>query len=139
MISGVVKQRFIPYTSSMKRVLILILCLTLLVVCAYEPTESEDTRKLDLYAFSVGKADALLIRTDDAAIMIDTGENGDGEELVAHLLMLGIDRLDLLILTHYDKDHIGGAEAEVLKKLIFSVRNLACEDRKRVERGQSVG
>ena len=111
MISGVVKQRFIPYNASMKRILIWILCLTLLVGCAYDPTESEDTRKLDLYAFSVGKADALLIRTDDAAIMIDTGENGDGEELVAHLLMLGIDRLDLLILTHYDKDHIGGADA----------------------------
>ena len=111
MISGVVKQRFIPYNASMKRILIWILCLTLLAGCAYDPTESEDTRKLDLYAFSVGKADALLIRTDDAAIMIDTGENGDGEELVAHLLMLGIDRLDLLILTHYDKDHIGGADA----------------------------
>ena len=93
----------------MKRFLILIICLALLG-CAYDPTDAEDTKKLELYAFSVGKADALLIRTDDAAIMIDTGENGDGKDLVANLDALGVEKLDLLILTHHDKDHIGGAD-----------------------------
>jgi len=69
-----------------------------------------DASALELYAFSVGKADALLIKTPDASIMIDTGENGDGDELVARLFELGIKKLDLLILTHFDKDHIGGAD-----------------------------
>lgn len=95
----------------MKRILILILILCLaLLGCAYDPTESAEAKKLELYAFSVGKADALLIRTNDAAIMIDTGENGDGKELVNKLNALGVEKLDLLILTHYDKDHIGGAD-----------------------------
>ncbi len=93
----------------MKRCLIILLCLVLLG-CAYDPIESDETKKLELYAFSIGKADALLIRTNDAAIMIDTGENGDGKVLVNKLNALGVEKLDLLILTHYDKDHIGGAD-----------------------------
>lgn len=94
----------------MKRILILIICCALLLGCAYDPTESAETKKLEVYAFSVGKADALLIRTNDASVMIDTGENGDGKELVSRLQALGVEKLDLLILTHFDKDHIGGAD-----------------------------
>lgn len=85
--------------------------LLLFAGCACRPSDSDAADKLDLYAFSVGKADALLIRTRDAAVMIDTGENGDGDELVEHLRALGVEKLDLLILTHFDKDHIGGADA----------------------------
>lgn len=84
--------------------------LLLLFGCAFDPTTSDETNKLDLYAFSVGKADALLIRTADASVMIDTGEHGDGEKLAARLNELGVGKLDLLILTHFDKDHIGGAD-----------------------------
>lgn len=97
----------------MKRSLIFLLILLLLLGCACAPAESLDAKKLDIYAFSVGKADALLVRTSDAAIMIDTGENGDGEELVSSMQKLGIEKLDLLILTHFDKDHIGGADAVI--------------------------
>lgn len=97
----------------MKRIALILITLLFLFGCAYDPTVSEDTDKLELYAFSVGKADALLIRTPDVAVMIDTGENGDGDELVERMRSLGIEKLDLLILTHFDKDHIGGADAIV--------------------------
>lgn len=83
----------------------------LLAACSCKPNTSEDTKKMEVYAFSIGKADALLIQAGDAAVMIDTGENGDGKKLVARLQSLGVGKLDLLILTHFDKDHIGGADA----------------------------
>ena len=105
----------------MKRLIILLAVLLLFASCAYDPTTSEKTNKLDLYAFSVGKADALLVRTKDAAIMIDTGENGDGEKLVSRLNELGMEKLDLLILTHFDKDHIGGADTIIRKIKIDSI------------------
>ena len=97
----------------MKRVLIILLAFMFLCGCTYDPTESEDTKKLEVYAFSIGKADALLVRSPDAAIMIDAGEHGDGERLVAKLGELGVEKLDLLILTHFDKDHIGGADTVI--------------------------
>ena len=94
----------------MKRVLLLILSLLLLLGCTYDPTESEDADKLEIFAFSIGKADAILIRHRDASILIDTGENGDGTKLLEKLANIGVTKLDLLILTHFDKDHIGGAD-----------------------------
>ena len=94
----------------MKRILIGILTLLLLLSGC---THSERAHTLEIYAFSVGKADALLIKAPDASIMIDTGENGDGDELVLRLSELGVEKLDLLILTHFDKDHIGGADTIV--------------------------
>ena len=97
----------------MKRLALLLAVLLLIAGCTYDPTTSEKTNKLEIYAFSVGKADALLVYSKDAAIMIDTGENGDGDKLVARLAELGVEKLDLLILTHFDKDHIGGADTIV--------------------------
>ena len=94
----------------MKRTLIFLIALLFLFGCAYDPTEDKDAKKLDIYAFSIGKADALLVRTSDSPIMIDAGEHGDGERLVERLRELGAEKLDLLILTHCDKDHIGGAD-----------------------------
>ncbi len=90
----------------MKRLCIIAFTLLLLFGCGLSKTPEQ----LDLYAFSVGKADALLIKTNDAVVMIDTGENGDGKELVEKLGALGVEKIDLLVLTHFDKDHIGGAD-----------------------------
>ena len=102
----------------MKRLLITLLILLLLIGCACSPNEPGESKKLDIYAFSIGKADALLVRTSDAAIMIDAGEHGDGDKLVAKLQALGVEKLDLLILTHFDKDHIGGADTIIQKMSI---------------------
>ena len=98
---------------AMKRFLMIIIALLFLIGCCCNPTAPGEIKKLEIYAFSIGKADALLLRTEDAAIMIDTGENGDGEKLVSRLEELGIEKLDLLILTHFDKDHIGGADTVI--------------------------
>lgn len=55
----------------------------------------------------VGQGDAILIRTQDhAPLLVDTGPP-DGD--VAGLLdAFGIERLGGLVLTHLDRDHIGG-------------------------------
>ena len=94
----------------MKRILLIFIVIVLLLGCSCSSSGSDGVKVLDIYAFSVGKADALLLRTPDAAVMIDTGENGDGSKLAARLQALGVEKLDLLILTHFDKDHIGGAD-----------------------------
>lgn len=54
----------------------------------------------------VGQGDATFIEFDDYAILIDTG-NWNGEETVQYLEDLGIEKLDIVVGTHPDADHIG--------------------------------
>lgn len=58
----------------------------------------------------------MLLQFDDYTVMIDTGENGDGDRLVESLADAGVSKIDLMILTHHDKDHIGGADT-ILKHI----------------------
>ena len=60
---------------------------------------------------NAGKADCIIITIGDKSLMIDTGLNSTKEDVVTELKEKGIDTLDYLILTHMDKDHIGGADA----------------------------
>lgn len=60
-------------------------------------------------ACDVGQGDALLVRSAGEVMLIDTGP--EPEPLAECLRSLGIDRIDLLVLTHFDLDHAGGVEA----------------------------
>lgn len=57
----------------------------------------------------VGQGDAVVIRSEGAVAVIDTGPRP--ESLAACLDQLGIGRIQLLVLTHYDLDHVGGVSA----------------------------
>lgn len=59
----------------------------------------------------VGQGDALVIRSEGAYALIDTGEFPD--RLEECLALLGITGLDLVVLTHFDKDHVTGWPALV--------------------------
>ncbi|MGG7508163.1 ComEC/Rec2 family competence protein [Plantibacter sp. YIM 135249] len=70
------------------------------------------TRPADWFvaACEVGQGDAVLVQdpTGEHAL-VDVGP--EPEPLTACLDALGIDRVELLVLTHYDADHVGGLEA----------------------------
>lgn len=57
----------------------------------------------------VGQGDAVLVRDAGQIALIDTGP--EPEPLRDCLSELGVGRIDLLVLTHYDRDHIGGLSA----------------------------
>lgn len=57
----------------------------------------------------VGQGDATLWRSGSAVALVDTGP--EPEPLAECLQTFGIDRLDLVVLTHFDKDHVGGSPA----------------------------
>lgn len=63
------------------------------------------------FAFTVlkaGQADAIVLMTEHHSMVIDCGEKDDGGKVVNFLAEHNISHLDYLILTHFDKDHIGG-------------------------------
>jgi len=90
----------------MKRIILLGMCLVLLLGGC-----SALAKELRVEFYNVGKADAMLITTPEGQrIMIDTATNAEGKKLVKRLKGEGIDAIDLLIITHFDKDHVGGAD-----------------------------
>lgn len=74
---------------------------------------------LRLDFINVGSGDAALIRANDYAALVDCGNVDLGEcrpgsrRIMAadFLRQEGVDRLDLVVLTHLHRDHIGGFEA----------------------------
>lgn len=55
--------------------------------------------------------DAILLQTTNSAVLIDTGVTANAASVVRHLSRIGVTRLDALIITHFDQDHVGGADA----------------------------
>ena len=95
-----------------KRFVGLLFFMFLLLVLAGCGGKREAT-KLTVYGFQAGAADSFLLTTANASLLIDCGEADDGEAIVTYLKAHGIDKLDYLVVTHFDKDHVGGA-ADVL-------------------------
>ena len=66
-------------------------------------------RQWDVASCDVGQGDAVLIRSAGRTALVDTGP--DPAALTTCLALVGVDRIDLLVLTHWDADHVGGAAA----------------------------
>lgn len=59
---------------------------------------------------NVGKADSIIVKIEDKAFMIDTGEKKSVPQIIAALNYLDIKELEAVFLTHTHSDHIGGFE-----------------------------
>ncbi len=69
--------------------------------------ENED---LKIYYLNVGQADSILIQNQNKNMLIDAGNNGDGDNIVKYLKELQINKIDILVGTHPHEDHIGGLD-----------------------------
>ena len=68
---------------------------------------NEDFNVLFMY---VGQADSTLVKYKNKIMLIDAGNNEDGKNIVKFLKDKGISKLDYIVGTHYDEDHIGGLD-----------------------------
>ncbi len=95
------------------RLLALPLVLPLLAPVVPRPAEG----RFEVVAADVGQGSAVLLRTAKHLLVYDTGpaysrERDAGERVLLPLLRArGEPRIDLLMLTHRDIDHVGGAAA----------------------------
>ena len=99
----------------MKKLLILMTIIMLMLCSCAKP----EPAPLTVDILKVGQADAIILRTSSHAVLIDSGEEDDAQEILDTLKEMQIDTLDHFIVTHYDKDHIGSA-AKVLSALKVS-------------------
>lgn len=65
---------------------------------------------LQIHFIDVGQADSILIKQDNNYMLIDGGNNEDGDMLVKYLKEQGVEKLDYIIATHPHEDHIGGLD-----------------------------
>lgn len=82
----------------------------------YQKNNTYNKSELKGLIFNTGKSDAVLITYKDYKIIIDTAYDENSDEILSYLNKKNINTIDYMILTHFDKDHIGGAD-----KIINSV------------------
>lgn len=82
----------------------------MLGLCLFLPSVAGAVSGSELTVLKVGKADAIVLQSSGYVILIDTGEDEDSREILDFLKKRKISRLDAMIVTHYDKDHVGGAD-----------------------------
>ncbi|MDK2890349.1 MAG: competence protein ComEC [Methanoculleus sp.] len=63
---------------------------------------------LVVHFIDVGQGDSILIEFRDRTMLIDAGERGMGERVIAYLEERNVERLDVVVATHAHSDHIGG-------------------------------
>ncbi|MBK3494761.1 MBL fold metallo-hydrolase [Viridibacillus sp. YIM B01967] len=99
-----------------KRVMYLYITLFIimaLIGCSSHQTKiaaSSNVSFLDMVIFKIGKADSMLLMAGGKTVLIDSGEDKDGDKVVKYLEENNIDKIDYMILTHFDKDHVGGVD-----------------------------
>jgi beta-lactamase superfamily II metal-dependent hydrolase len=104
--------------------LVLLLCAPALAACAAQPvpplaaaiTQPPAQSTLDVIFFNCGDGDSILLRQGEHALLIDAATDKDSAKVLAGLERLGVTALDALLITHGDKDHVGGAD-HVLQSL----------------------
>lgn len=64
---------------------------------------------MEVHFVDVGQADATLIIQGEQVMLFDVATKGRGDELVEYIQNLGIDYIDVVILSHPHDDHMGGA------------------------------
>ena len=91
---------------------VLLACIlaTLVAACVFSAQESGQTA---VTVYDVGQGQCVFLRSGEFSALVDCGGDSgdaDGETVARSLLMSGRRSVDVLVLTHYDTDHICGTE-----------------------------
>jgi competence protein ComEC len=91
--------------------------------------------EFDLLAADIGQGNAVLVRTASHALLYDAGpryslESDAGHRVLLPLLQALHTRLDMLVLSHRDTDHVGGAAAVLtMQPQATLLSSIATDDR----------
>lgn len=74
-----------------------------------------NTDEMKVHFIDVGQGDSTLITCGSHAMLIDAGDDSRGTAIQNYLQKQKVEKLDYLVLTHPDADHIGGAPVIITK------------------------
>lgn len=115
----------------MKRYLIVLLAVWMFLfvsACAAAPV-SDQTKgqqgskeeKLKVHFLDVGQADCILIESEGSFMLVDAGNNEDGDLILKYLKDAGVKKLEYVIGTHPHEDHIGSLDTVIDNFLVGKV------------------
>ena len=112
-----------PFLKKLLNISLILVLLLPLSGCAFH--QETTIKPLTVTLLKVGKADAIIALSGKHALLIDAGEEDDGNEIVEFLRNNGISKFDSMIITHFDLDHVGGADT-ILETL--EIKNIYLPD-----------
>ena len=80
-----------------------------------ENTDIQPGLGLEVHFIDVGQGDSTLLIYKEHAMLIDAGEDSQGTNVQNYLEKHGIKKLDYVVATHPDADHIGGLDVILTK------------------------
>jgi beta-lactamase superfamily II metal-dependent hydrolase len=76
-----------------------------------QSTKISSTQNLNVHFIDVGQADSIYIQAPNRYdILIDAGNNADGEAVIEYLKEMKVDDIEIMVATHNHEDHIGGLD-----------------------------
>lgn len=97
-------------------IIIILLCAFLGLLSYFQSKPLIDINEdiLRVYYLNVGQADCTLIVNNGQTMLIDGANEADSTLIIKYLKKLGISKLDYVIATHPDMDHIAGLDKLIL-------------------------
>lgn len=88
------------------------------VIASATPNKVDEMK---VHFIDVGQGDSTLITCGNHSMLIDAGDDSKGTAIQNYLRKQNVEKLDYLVLTHPDADHIGGAPVIITKFEISKV------------------
>ena len=67
-------------------------------------------QQVRVHFIDVGQGESILIEGGNESVLVDAGENNQGETVLGYLANVGLDQLTMAVGTHPHSDHIGGMD-----------------------------
>ncbi len=88
----------------------------MLLLAVFPPRTLVPDGQVDVVQLDVGQGQAVILRTRHHTLLYDAGPRSGAFDLGARVVLpslrkLGVERLDMMLLSHADADHAGGAAA----------------------------
>lgn len=94
---------------------LLLLLFSLFTLCS---CSGEDKSSFSIQFIDVGQGDSALVECDGHYMLIDGGDTSAGNKVYDVLVERGIQKLDILAISHLHADHIGG----LIKALTYATK-----------------
>lgn len=92
-----------------KAILLVVLITLLIDGCSYN--NEEQLQSFQIAFLDIGQGDATLVMCNGKTMLIDTGDRSHIYSLERYLDEFKIKKIDYLVITHPDNDHLGGINA----------------------------